>query len=137
MIAKVEGDGRYIPDWERLYDAAKRVAASRDVNITAAKIDLCRVISDRKIKTRIIVGKVIGEPAEHIVGTARLDGFSLPMPFEPRDVDWPKSRPRKPFKAHRSSWDRPVLWVVEYMEVRRDDVSAVLCPANEQSKKQP
>jgi Queuosine biosynthesis protein QueC len=48
--------GRYIPDWERLVTAARRVVAT-GVNEAAARVDLCRVISDRKIKVRFRVAR--------------------------------------------------------------------------------
>jgi hypothetical protein len=134
LIAKVEGSGRYIPDWERLYDAAKRVAASQSISVATAKIDLCLAISDRKVKTRVFVEAVEGETGERAAGTVKQRGFQLPTPFRPSDIDWSRSRPKKPVRAHRPTYGEPILWILGWIEVSRDDVSSVLCGVRDDQK---
>lgn len=135
LINNVKDVGRYVLDWERLPDAAKRVAATSGIDITAAKIDLCRAISDHKIKIRGLVETVTGEPAEHVPGTVQQKGFSIPTDLNPYDFDWPSSRPLKSWRAHRPVYENePVQWQFAWIEALRDDVSRQLCGAKKEEQ---
>jgi 7-cyano-7-deazaguanine synthase in queuosine biosynthesis len=124
------GGGRYIPDWERLLNAVKRVMTT-GVNEATAKVDLCRAISDRKVKVRFRVEKEegIGSIGEVVVGTVRHGSdVAIPTHLKPSDFDWQRSRPLKPWRDIRQGFDMlAALWHLEWIEVLRDDVSKVLC----------
>jgi hypothetical protein len=124
------GGGRYIPDWERLLDAVKRVMAT-GMKEGEAKLDLCRAISDRKIKIRFLVEKEegCGPFGEIVVGTVRQGSdVDIPSHLDPRDFDWLQSRPRKPWRDTRERF-LPSDWWFEWIEVSRDGVTRVLCGA--------
>jgi hypothetical protein len=125
------GDGgRYVPDWERLLDAAKRVTTA-GVNESAAKVDLCQAISDRKIGIRFRVEREEGidSVGEAVVGTVRQGSeVDIPTHLKPSDFDWQRSRPLKPWRDIRRGHDMLApLWYLEWIEVFRDDISRVLC----------
>jgi hypothetical protein len=79
----------YIPDWEPLSDAVKRIMAS-SVEESEAKADLCHTIADRKISVRVILagGK----------GVFSGGNVAPPVHLDPKDLDWDNSRPRAPWK---------------------------------------
>jgi hypothetical protein len=129
------GDGggrRYIPDWERLPDAVKRVMAT-GLTECEAKLDLCHAISDRKIKIRFLVAKEegFGSFGEIVQGTVRQgSNVDIPSHLDPRDFDWLQSRPRKPWRDIRGGFSAlETHWWFEWIEVSRDDVTRVLCGA--------
>ncbi len=100
------GGGRYIPDWERLLDAVKRVMAI-GLKEGEAKLDLCRAISDRKIKIRFLVAKEegFGSFGEIVQGIVRQGSdVDIPSHLDPRDFDWLQSRPRKPWRDIRGGF---------------------------------
>jgi hypothetical protein len=125
------GGGRYIPDWERLLDAVERVMAS-GMKESEAKLDLCRAMSDRKIKMRFLVAKEEGLGSLEIVaGTVRQGSdVDIPSHLDPRDFDWLQSRPLKPWRDIRGGFSVLATdWRLEWIEVFRDDVTRVLCGA--------
>ena len=98
----------YVPDWERLSDALKRVMAT-GIAKDQAKRDICGAISDRKIKIRCLVEKEEGFESfgERVVRTVR-NGAEIEIPphLKPSDFDWTKSHPRKPWQRHGYSTAR-------------------------------
>jgi hypothetical protein len=119
----------YVPDWERLSDALKRVMAA-GIAEDRAKQDICGAISDRTIKTRCLVEKEegFGSFGERVVGTVRNGAeIEIPTHLKPSDFDWTKSRPRKPWQRHGHSALDSSLWHLEWIELFRADVTAVLC----------
>ena len=118
----------YTPHWEDLLDAAKRIAAGTGISLDAAKIALCQAISDQEIKIRAqILGRVL---------PARLN-VEIPTRLRPSDIDWEQSRPFKPWRSPRLSYDNPTFLDIELVEVLRDDVSNVFCNAEEDNEKAP
>jgi hypothetical protein len=124
----------YVPSWERLFDALRRVAVR--VSIDEAKVAISRAIADRKIRVRLTVGPhadplmrpmfLNPSPAlECIEGT----NVHLPSHLSPHDLDWPNSRPLKPLQIRprdRRSIARPFSWpnrTVSLIEVQIDDVT--------------
>jgi hypothetical protein len=136
------GDGggrRYIPDWERMLDAAKRVMAT-GLKEGEAKLDLCHAISDRKIKIRFLVAKEEGFGTIHeiVQGTVRQGSdVDIPSHLDPRDFDWLQSRPRKPWRDIRGVSVLETHWWFEWIEVSRDDVTRVLCGGAESGHASP
>jgi hypothetical protein len=115
----------YVPDWERLSDALKRVMAS-GVSEDEAKTDISRAISDRKIAVRV----TIAEQSSDMAGTFSAANVRVPSHLTPDDFDWANSRPAKPWptgprdwisrERHSFSWrNRPISLI----EVRTSDVT--------------
>lgn len=117
----------YIPDWERLFDALPRVVAT-GFSKHEAQVAICSAMSDRKLRIRYLIGnEVIGGIATkrgyglagHVLN--RLD--IIPIHLAPRDLDWRKSRPNKPWQV----LPNPVFWHLDWIEVFSADVTKVLC----------
>jgi hypothetical protein len=116
----------HVPDWERLPDALKRVMATTGVAEHQAKLDLCRAISDRKIKVRFLVGKEegsfrsIGEQVEGMVRHG--SDADIATQLKPSDFDWQQSRQLQPWQDIQGGFG-----VISGLEVLRADVTKVLC----------
>jgi hypothetical protein len=139
----------YVPDWERLSDALKRVVAA-GVSEDEGKLDISRAIADRKIRARLTVaiepdalttwhqavakaqGLVtgsnhIGDPVDYFEG----GNIDVPRYLIAGDFDWQDSRPLKswpvrPRGGRFNEWrafSRPALRI----ELRAADVRKVLC----------
>jgi hypothetical protein len=116
----------YVPDWERLSDALKRVM-SVGISKRDAQLDLCRATADRKIKIRYEIGKEIVAgieiPRGHgMAGQVIWNMDIIPRPLTPADFDWQKSQPTRPWKMPYN----PVLWHLDWIEVSSSDVTRVL-----------
>jgi hypothetical protein len=118
----------YVPAWERLADAIKRVSAGRRP-VEMAQIDLCRAIADRtvniqcKLKRRgLNTSKTVLEGKD----------FHIPPEIKPADLDWERSCPLNPWSVRRGGYSPPGLWNLEWIEVCRADVTNVLCTGREQ-----
>jgi hypothetical protein len=141
----------YVPDWERLSDALKRVMAA-GVSEDAAKSDISGAIADRKIRVRLKVAmeadvvttwhqmveraQGLGPGPNHFADPLETfaDGnVEVPQHLIAGDFDWKDSRPDYPWRirprdARLNEWrefSRPALLV----EVRIADVEKVLCGA--------
>ncbi|HTW34714.1 MAG TPA: hypothetical protein VMD53_08850 [Rhizomicrobium sp.] len=117
----------YVQDWERLSDALNRVTAA-GLKDGEAKRDICNAIADRKIEVRFLVAKQEGGfELERVGGTVRIGReVDIPPELKPKDFDWRSSRPLRPW--------RPIgndifagHWHLKWIELRRADVSTVLC----------
>ena len=120
----------YIPDWEPLSDAVKRIMAS-SVEESEAKADLCHAIADRKISVRVILagGK----------GVFSGGNVAPPVHLEPDDLDWGNSRPRAPWSigpmlgqhyAWLDGWKKELF---DRVEVSTADVLEKLCTVRAQA----
>jgi len=119
----------YVPDWERLAEARKRVMATGLLK-HRAQLDLCRAIADQKIRIRYLIGKeeIGGTPVPQGQGMAghviwRMD--VIPRSVAPPDFDWQKSRPVKPWQVPPN----PVFWELDWIELFSADVTKVLIVA--------
>jgi hypothetical protein len=141
----------YVPDWERLSDALKRVMAA-GVSEDEAKSDISGAIADRKIRVRLAVAieadvvttwRRMVDKAQGLgpgpnrfadpVETFADGNVEVPRHLIAGDFDWKGSRPDSPWRIRRrdgrlNEWrefSRPALLV----ELHIADVEKVLCGA--------
>jgi hypothetical protein len=122
----------YLPNWEPLADALKRVMAT-GVSEDEAKSDLCHAVADRKIDVRVRIAA-----SDYRMGGRVFAGGNVGVPrhLRPDDLDWLQSRPFAqwpigPRPGEHYSWiggweKRPL----DLIEVSTGDVMNVLCNAN-------
>lgn len=80
----------YIPDWESLGDALKRLTAA-GASGGEAKGDLCRAMADRKIDVRV---RIAATANRGMGGRVFSDGnVGVPLHLSAGDLDWLGSRP--------------------------------------------
>jgi hypothetical protein len=86
----------YIPNWEPIYIALKRMILAGQSE-AQAKLDLCGIIADRKIELRAIVQGTDSEE-ERTVTTP----FSLrhPLRLNPDEMDWENSAPKNVWEVN-------------------------------------
>jgi hypothetical protein len=120
----------YVPDWERLSDALKRVRID-GIADDEAKLDISRAIADRKIRVRLtvaigpdvftahlqLVAKVQGlgsDPKHSAQNVECFEGANVKIPNQltPDDFDWENSRPVQPWPyrlpgGRRDEWRLP------------------------------
>jgi hypothetical protein len=118
----------YVAQWERLSDAATRVATAAGVSKDAAKSDICQVIADGTVNIRCKLKKHTTRP---MTSTEVLQGkdFDIPTKIGLQDLDWERSRPLKPWTVRRGNYSLPGSWELEWIELFRPDVTNVLYPA--------
>jgi hypothetical protein len=114
----------YIPDWEPLPAAVKRIMAS-SVEESEAKANLCHAIADGKISVRVTLAG----------GKGAFSGGNVAPPahLEPDDLDWDNSRPNAPWSigpmpgqhyAWLDGWKKERF---DRVEVSTADVLETLC----------
>jgi hypothetical protein len=121
-VAVGGGDMVYVPKWERLSDALKRVkvaGASKDV----AKMGITQAIADQKIRVQL----TIAPGSADISGIFSGVNIKVPSRLTPVDFDWTRSRPWarwwKASERHSYTWrDRPISLI----ELCTADVSAFI-----------
>jgi len=111
-VANARGLGSS-PKWERLGEAVARLTAI-GIDEGHAKQNICRAISDRRIKIKVRVAREegIGSFGEHVAGTVQSGNeVEIPTDLDPSDLDWQASRPvkawrdvRQPHSALNGSW---------------------------------
>jgi hypothetical protein len=120
----------YMPDWYRLPDALRSVMAT-GIEEDQVKQDICNAIADRKIKIRGLVVKEEGLGSfGRVVGTVRRGGeFEVPPHLCARDFEWDESRPVGPWRESQTHGSDvfAARWHLEWIELFRPDVAAVLC----------
>jgi hypothetical protein len=90
----------YLPDWERLFDALKRLRAT-GLAEGEAKRQICNAIADRKIKLRIylLVPPINVDWLPRRALSAReayhVKDDEIPPRLTPRDFNWSQSRVRR------------------------------------------
>jgi hypothetical protein len=119
----------YVPDWERLFDALKRVIAA-GVSADEAKLAICHAIADRKIQVRLTLdwdanpevrwNRMVLEAKKYAPGpnntSTSLEFFQgadigVPSHLTPHDFDWEHSRPLKLWSIRpRESQIEPRDW---------------------------
>jgi hypothetical protein len=124
-----EGATPYVPHWERLPEAVKRVVAT-GANEDQAKQAICTAIADKKIKVRFSIASEESGASfgEHDVGTVRDgDEIEIPSQLAPNDFNWEQSRPLEPWRDIRKGFSAlAARWHLEWIEVFTADVSEVL-----------
>jgi hypothetical protein len=119
----------YIPDFEPLADALKRVMAT-GISQDEAKLDLCRAVGDKKINFRVRIAqnddRFGGKWFPH-------RNVGVPSHLSTDDLDWSRSCPLKawpigPVGPESYEWvagwkDRPI----DLLELSTNDVSRILC----------
>jgi hypothetical protein len=121
----------YLPDWEPLADALRRVIEAGSTE-PQAKIDLCRAVADKKISIRVRIA-----PSDDGM-RGRVFPFGnvgVPPHLAVQDFDWVQSRPLKPWSigpmpGQHYSWiggweNRPL----DLIELSTADVIVILCGA--------
>jgi hypothetical protein len=112
----------YVPDWERLSDALRRVVAA-GLSKPEAQRDICRAIADRKIRIRLQAAKA-EIPEASWSGRAVGSHVVIPKDLSPRDLDWRKSLPKRPWQHG----DHPFVQLhLTLIELFTADVTRVLC----------
>lgn len=111
----------YVPDWERLPDALKRVMAA-GLSQDEAQVDICRAISDRKIRLRLQV-----TPSPYLMRVVDVSQVNVPIDLKQSDFDWEKSCLERTWRSR--SVDIDILLSSEhakYIELLRPGVTNVL-----------
>jgi hypothetical protein len=124
----------YVSQWERLSEALTRVMTASGLAEDEAQIDICRAIVDGAVK---IHGKLGRHTTKSLLAPDTvLEGkdFHIPNELKPKDLDWERSRPVKPWIVRRENFKIPGYWELEWVELFRTDVTNVLCPAGRQSE---
>ena len=115
----------YIPDWEPLGDALKRVMAT-GITDYEAQTDLCRAVADRKIDVRVRVAESDQLMPSQVFSTD-VGTVDVPLHLNPGDFDWVRSRPLQ-------QWSIGPLWVggwgkcpIDLLELSTAAVIEILC----------
>jgi hypothetical protein len=119
----------YIPDWEQLADALKRVV-SAGIDEEEAKNDLCRAVVDRKIGVRVRIAMTDYSMRGQVFSGRNV---GVPPHLKSADLDWAQSRPFAqwpigPWGPENYTWieewkNRPL----DLIELSTADVIEVLC----------
>jgi hypothetical protein len=120
----------YVPDWEPLANALRRVLATSSSE-PDAKADLCNAVADKKIAIRILVAD-----SDPDVGSKTLAGAQVEIPprLGPKEFDWARSRPVRPWRTGPTSvvehYDPTWSWKpreIALIELATADIASVLC----------
>jgi hypothetical protein len=119
----------YIPRWERLPNALRRVMVAVRLSQDEAQVDICRALADGAIRIRGKLQRHTTRPLR--ASNTVLDGkyFQIPTEVKSEDLDWDTSRPVKPWMVQRGSFKPSGYWELEWIELCRIDVTNVLCIA--------
>jgi hypothetical protein len=121
----------YVPVFEPLADALKRVLAATGVTEAEAKTDLCRAMADRKINVQVRIARSGRSMAGGVFSGGNV---GVPRHLGPGDLDWVQSRPLRPWSIgpmlgqNYSTWD----WEdqpIDLIELSTGDVATILCSA--------
>jgi hypothetical protein len=115
----------YEPAWLRLSDAADCITQT-GVPKNIAQEALCQAISDGAIKFRAQL-KRNDSKAKKSKSVLQGGSFETPAVIKPTDFDWEKSNPFKPWIVPRGAYNVPGSWELAWIEVRKADVTDVLC----------
>ena len=115
----------YGPAWERISDALVRVMQT-GVPKNIAQEAICQAIADGAIKFRIQLKR---HARNHMTSSTVLQdsSFEIPATIKAGDMDWETSRPVKPWIVARGAYRLPGYWHLEWFELRKTDVTDVLC----------
>jgi hypothetical protein len=138
----------YVPYWEPLLDALRRVIGAVDVSEDEAKLAISRAIACRKIQVRVtvksdpdpmrwnqMVAEGIGSNPNHSIPAGEcFEGANIGVPSQltPLDFDWQTSRPIKPWQIGPRDWrsiGRTFVWprrIVSRIEARIADVTRLI-----------
>jgi hypothetical protein len=111
-----------------------RVMATCGLSKDEAQTDICRAIADGVIKIR---GKLERHTTRHSrASNTVLEGedFHIPTGIEPKDLDWERSRPVKPWMVRRGAFEPSGSWDLAWIKLSRTDVTNILCAAKERGE---
>ena len=116
------------PRWERLTEIPARVMAVTGCSTEEAQRQICCAIADEVVKLRAQLGRHAGTdlPGGTILES---EHFEVPADLRPEDLDWERSRPLRAWTVPRRP-GRPTTpgpWYLDWIELRRSDVSDHLC----------
>jgi hypothetical protein len=116
----------YIPQWESLSNAAKRVSKVANISEAEARTSICQAVADGVIKIR---AKLDEQTIRHLTSREVLEGscFRIPTNLHPEHLDWENSRPLKPWDVRRGSFIVPGPWRLKWMKLFGPDVTSILC----------
>jgi hypothetical protein len=122
----------YIPDFEPLADALKRVLAATNVKEEEAKHDICHAVADRKIAVRV---RIAASDLSFRGRTFARGNVDVPRHLIPDDLDWVQSRPLQPWSIGPEPGQH-YFWyggwadrVIDLIELSTADVANILCGA--------
>ena len=118
----------YPPGWERLSDATTHVMTGAGVSKDEAQADICRAIADDAVEIRCKLEKHTTRPIRSKKVLAGRD-FEIPTAIKPKDFDWQRSRPVKPWFVRPGSAAPKGYWELDWIELSRTCVTNVLCAA--------
>jgi hypothetical protein len=126
----------YIPVWETLADALRRLIAAGSTE-SGAKRDLCDAIADQAISVQLVFAADARLNLPELAVSAA--DFDVPARINPRDIDWKRSRPIKQWPLTARPPSEPMsLYLARAgpllerklgaIKVRTSEVTKVLCP---------
>lgn len=124
----------YVSEWERLSEALTRVMAAGELTEDEAQTDICRAIADGAVNIRGKLGRQTTGPLRASDTVLEGKDFYISNEIKPKDLDWERSRPVKPWIVRRENFKVPGHWELEWIELFSTDVTNVLCPGGRQSE---
>ena len=126
----------YVSQWECLSDVLTRVMEANGCLNHEAQSDICRAIADGAIEFRCKLKKHATGPMRANDTVLETKAFEISPEIKPEDLDWERSRPRKPWRVRRGAFPSPGDWELEWIELRRTDVTNRLCIGGERGEAQ-
>jgi hypothetical protein len=117
----------YIPRWERLPAALKRVMDATRLSKDEAQKDICLAIADRAINIQGKLGKHVSTGFTSWDTVLEGQAFIIPTEIKPEDLDWERSRPEKSWTVRREAFKKAGAWELDLIELCRADVTNALC----------
>jgi len=133
----------YTPIWETLAEALRSLVAAGYTK-PDAKLRLCAAIADEAITIRLVLAE---DPLRNLPeSSVSAAGLDLPARIFPKDIDWRRSQPIKPWPLVGKSPGEPMtLYLarvghhlerrIKTIEVRSSDVSRIFGPATQVAPK--
>lgn len=112
----------YVSKWVSLCQAAEQIETLAHASAQQGRADLCKAMSDGNVEIRAKLARHATRPQ---TSREAVEGRQLQIPtgLRPEDIDWPHSRPNKPW-ALRGSIPRHHVgpWLLDWIQVDRESV---------------